>query len=151
MCSAEDQLLEEGRIIPSWSMWSNSRRVTSYLCPASLLGLAATGGDNVMRHLVLDWQFGVPRFGDLVISRNSARILWKFDSGLKVQMLHEDRSDFSPRTASEVTLSLRRRSRTLTSRLKWLRTSVPRMAILTSATMKSHRYVRLSPMSIVIE
>lgn len=66
-------------------------------------------------------------------------------------MPDEQMFDSKPRTMRDVVLSLRRRSRTLTSRLKWLKKSAPSMAKLTSATTNTQRNWRLSPTSTVSE
>ncbi len=48
ICSGDDQLLSEGRIIPSCSMWSNSCRAIFNHSGANLRVRAKTGGPVVM-------------------------------------------------------------------------------------------------------
>ena len=64
MCSGEDQLLDEGRTMPSCNMCSNSCRAIFEAFWSQSLGTRAdwwAGGLDVMCHIVLMWLFAATR------------------------------------------------------------------------------------------
>lgn len=82
---------------------------------------------------------------------NSARMCSHVDVGRRARIPHDCVRATMPFTARVVTSSIRRRCRTLTFKLKNDKKSDPRMGWATEAIVKTHRKVRLSPMSMVRE